>query len=297
VPHFVYHTILRGDNLDSGRPFPYRFCMPPRAWDLLGWCRLALRAVLPADCVSCAQPLGMDPAPYLCRACWDVIGALTGSRCAHCDHPFVSQIADSWSPAHRCQSCLERPPAYDRAWTLFPYMPPLQHAICALKYRRMYGLAAPLAELMIRAWPEGLDVDVLVPVPLHPSRLRTREFNQSLVIADRLGQYMTRPVSTTDLIRVAATEPQTSLTRSKRLLNLRRAFLVRNPRPIAGRRVLLIDDVFTTGTTLNECAKALKAAGAASVSAVTLARTIDLSLVPDRILATQAARTFTGPWS
>jgi len=291
APHFVYHTILQGDNLDSRPRFPYRFCMTPRVWDVFGWCRLALRAVLPADCVSCAQPLGIDPHAYLCGACWDAIRPISGSRCAQCDHPFVSAIADSWSPAHRCQPCLERPPAYDRAWTLFPYMPPLQDAICALKYRNIYGLAAPLAASMIRALPKGLDADVLAPVPLHPSRLRTREFNQSLLIADRLGRYMTRPVSSTDLVRVTATEPQTALTRSKRLLNLRRAFVVRNPEAFAGRRVLLIDDVYTTGTTLNECAKALKAAGAASVSALTLARTIDSSLVPDRILATQAART------
>jgi ComF family protein len=176
-------------------------------------------------------------------------------------------------------------------------MPPLQDAICALKYRNVYGLAAPLAALMIRALPEGLDADVLVPVPLHPTRLRTREFNQSVLIADRLGRYMSRPVSTTDLVRAAATEPQTSLTRSKRLRNLHGAFAVRHGEAFAGRRVLLIDDVFTTGTTLNECAKALQAAGAASVSALTLARTIDSSLVPDRILARQAARSFTSAWS
>src|SRR5262249_15973708 len=139
--------------------------------------------------------------------------------------------------------------------------------------------------LMIRALPQDVDADVLVPVPLHPSRLRTREFNQSLLIADRLGRFMRRPVSTRDLVRVAATDSQTSLTRSGRLRNLRRAFVAGNAEPFAGRRVLLIDDVFTTGTTLNECAKALRAAGAASISALTLARTIDSSLVPDRIVA------------
>jgi ComF family protein len=173
---------------------------------------------------------------------------------------------------------------------LYPYTPPLQDGICAFKYRNVYGLATPLAALMIRALPQDIDADVLVPVPLHPSRLRTREFNQSLLIADRLGNYMMRPVSIVDLVRVAATEPQTSLTRSERLRNLRRAFVVRNAEPFAGRRVLLIDDVFTTGATLNECAKALRAAGAASVSALTLSRTIDSSLVPDRIFAVRAAR-------
>jgi ComF family protein len=171
-------------------------------------------------------------------------------------------------------------------------MPPLQDGICALKYRNVYGLATPLAALVIRALPEDVDADVLVPVPLHSSRLRTREFNQSLLIADRLGKCLTRPVSSTDLIRVAATEPQTSLRRSERLRNLRRAFVVRNAEPFVGRRVLLIDDVFTTGTTLNECAKALRAAGAASVSALTLARTIDSSLVPDRMFAARPPKPF-----
>lgn len=252
----------------------------------LGWCRLALRAVLPVDCMSCAQPLRMDRTPYVCDACWDQIIPISGPRCSHCDQPFASKAADVWTPAHRCQRCLQHPPLYARAWTLYPYVPPLQHAICAFKYRNVFSLAKPLASLMIRALPEQLDIDLIVPVPLHPSRLRAREFNQSLLIADRLGRHLMRPVSSTDFIRLFATEPQTSLTRQERLRNLRRAFMVRTAESFAGLRVLLIDDVFTTGTTLNECAKALRSAGAASVSAVTLARTIDASLAPDRIWAT-----------
>jgi ComF family protein len=252
-------------------------------------CRLALRAVLPVDCLSCARPLRKDPIPYFCDGCWDRIMPMSGPSCACCDQPFASNASNTWSPAHRCQQCMERPPAYDRAWTLYPYIPPLQEAICALKYRKLFSLAKPLAALMIRALPEPLDADVIVPVPLHSSRLRTREFNQSVLIADHVGRHLRRSVSTTDLIRTVATEPQTSLTRSKRLRNLRQAFRVRNANSFTDRHVLLIDDVFTTGTTLNECAKVLRAAGAASVSALTLARTIDLSLVPDRLLAEHAA--------
>ncbi|HEX5549342.1 MAG TPA: phosphoribosyltransferase family protein [Nitrospira sp.] len=150
---------------------------------------------------------------------------------------------------------------------------------------------------MIRALPEQLEVDLIVPVPLHPSRLRAREFNQSLLMADRLGRCLMRPVSTTGLVRTVATAPQTSLTRQERLRNLRRAFRVRNTESFADRRILLIDDVFTTGTTLNECAKALLSAGAASVSALTLARTMDSRLVPDRRLAEHSARRFAGPRS
>jgi ComF family protein len=144
--------------------------------------------------------------------------------------------------------------------------------------------------LIIGALPREVDADVIVPVPLHPSRLRARGFNQSLLIADRLGRHLGLPVSATGLIRTIATEPQTSLPRSKRIGNLRRAFTVRHIEAFDGRSVLLVDDVFTTGTTLNECAKALRTAGATSVSALTLARTIDLSLIPDRLLAAHAAR-------
>jgi ComF family protein len=173
---------------------------------------------------------------------------------------------------------------------LYAYTPPLQDAICALKYRHVFSLAKPLAALTIRALPAELDADVIVPVPLHPSRLRDRGFNQSLLLADHLGRHLGRPVSTTELIRTVATEPQTSLTRSARIRNLRRAFVVRHTEAFGGRNVLLIDDVFTTGTTLNECAKALRSAGAAMVSALTLARTIDSSFVPDRVLAAHRVR-------
>lgn len=267
--------------------------MTTRLWDLLGWCRLALRAVVPMECLACGQPLGMNSPPYVCSSCWDLITPLSGAHCSHCDRPFASQAVHSWSPAHRCQSCMERPPSYDRAWTLYPYIPPLRDAICALKYRGVYGLASALSALMIRALPQNLAVDVIVPVPLHQSRLRSREFNQSLLMADRVGRYLMRPVSTTDLVRVTATQSQTALNRSERLRNLRRAFHVRNAVPFAGCHVLLVDDVFTTGTTLNECAKALRAAGAKSISALTLARTIESSLVPDRVLAASHARWFT----
>lgn len=146
---------------------------------------------------------------------------------------------------------------------------------------------------MISALPGEIDVDMIVPVPLHPSRLRAREFNQSLLLADQLSRYLTRPVSTTNLVRITATDPQTTLTRQARLRNLRKAFAVHRPQEFAEKRILLVDDVFTTGTTLNECAKALRKAGTGPVFALTLARTVDTSLVPDRLFAEEAARPLT----
>lgn len=138
---------------------------------------------------------------------------------------------------------------------------------------------------MIGRLPLLDSVDVIMPVPLHIDRLREREFNQSLLLADHIGRRLDIPVAYTNLIRAASTPAQTTLSRKSRQKNLRRAFIVRHPDAITKKRILLIDDVFTTGTTVNECAKALRKAGSADVFALTLSRTVDSDIVPDRILA------------
>ena len=260
---------------------------------LVGWCRQALRFVLPVECIACGQSLSTDPVPFFCTVCWDTIRPLQQPVCARCDQPFVSPAATAYTPNHQCQDCMERPPDFERAWTLFPYLPPLRDAICSFKYRDKHTLAQPLARLMISALPSRIDVDVIIPVPLHPARLRAREFNQSLLLADQLSHHLARPVSATHLVRIAATDPQTTLTRQARLNNLRKAFDVRRPQDLKKKRILLVDDVFTTGTTLNECAKALRQAGSGPVFALTLARTVDTALVPDRLWAEQGAPALT----
>jgi ComF family protein len=126
---------------------------------------------------------------------------------------------------------------------------------------------------------------VIIPVPLHIRRLREREFNQSLLLADHIGCSLNIPVAYTNLVRTVPTPAQTTLSRKSRQINLRRAFAVRRPEAIVNKRILLIDDVFTTGTTVNECAKALRRAGSADVFALTLGRTVGPDIVPDRILA------------
>jgi ComF family protein len=260
---------------------------------LMGWCRQAIRFVLPVECMACGHALSADPVPFFCTACWHTIRPLQQPVCTRCDQPFVSPVATTHTPNHQCQHCQERPPDFQRAWTLFPYLPPLREAICAFKYHGKHTLAQPLARLMISALPSGIDIDMIIPVPLHPARLRAREFNQSLLLADQLGRYLIRPVSATHLMRITATDPQTALTRQARLKNLRKAFAVRKPHELAKKRILLVDDVFTTGTTLNECAKTLRIAGTGPVFALTLARTIDRDLVPDRLFSKQTVQSLT----
>ncbi|HEU4684203.1 MAG TPA: ComF family protein [Nitrospira sp.] len=250
---------------------------------LAGWTRRAVRLIMPVDCLACHVGLTDDPVPFFCRTCWQRIAPLSGPSCSTCDQPFVSAAATSWTQDHRCQHCVARPPSFRRAWTLFPYISPLREAICAFKYQRKVALAEPLAALMLSALPASLEGDLIMPVPLHPARLRGREFNQSLLLADRLARRLRKPVCIDGLVRMKETDPQTTLSRPERLRNLRRTFAVSHAQTVAGRRVLLVDDVFTTGTTLNECARALSDAGAESVEALTLARTMDASLIPDRL--------------
>ena len=171
----------------------------------IGWCRQALRFVLPVECLTCGTPLSTDPVPFFCTMCWQTIRPIRQPSCARCDQPFISSAATAYTPNHHCQDCQERTPNFERAWTLFPYLPPLREAICSFKYRGKHTMAKPLGRLMISALPQGVDADVIIPVPLHPARLRAREFNQSLLLADQLSRHLAKPVSATNLVRTSGT--------------------------------------------------------------------------------------------
>lgn len=236
--------------------------------------RRVLDVLLPVDCAACGSPLSDAPVPFFCGPCWALVEPIRGPVCPRCGRPFSSEVALTWSPAHLCGPCRERRPAFTQARSLYAYAPPLREAIHLFKYRRKVALADALGDLMTATFEPPPDLDVIVPVPLHPARLREREFNQSLLLADRLGRRLRLPVSYASLVRLRTTPPQTELSRSARLKNLRRAFAVVRAQELAGKRVLLVDDVLTTGTTVNECAKALRRAGAGDVFVVTLARTL-----------------------
>ena len=236
--------------------------------------RLASHLLLPVRCASCDRPLHGDPVPFFCRRCWATMKPLKGPACPRCGRPFHSPSSLTHSPDHLCGDCRLDPPAFSRAWSSWAYEPPLTEAIRLFKYHGKVALAAHLGDLMEPIPSDWPDIDLLMPVPLFPERLREREFNQSLLLADRLNRRLRVTLSYDNLVRDRATSPQTELPRSARLQNLRHAFAAARPLEVEGRRVLLIDDVYTTGTTLNECAKTLRKAGASEVYAWTLARTV-----------------------
>lgn len=153
-----------------------------------------------------------------------------------------------------------------------PFHGPVEAAIHYLKYRHGRGLAEPLGEWMAAYWREHpLPVDVIVPVPLHPSRLRARGYNQAALLAWALSRWIGLPVDEEALYRTRATASQMRLKAMDRRHNVEGAFYC-PPSRMDGRRVLLIDDVCTTGATLEACAYALRAGGAIAVWALTLAR-------------------------
>jgi ComF family protein len=176
-----------------------------------------------------------------------------------------------------CGSCRLRRPVFAYARAAARYEDVVRGALHALKFGGRRALAGPLGDLLAEAvdgrLPMGLP-DLLVPVPLHRRRERERGFNQSLLLARRLGQTWHRPARGDVVVRVVATAPQTALDASARRANLRGAFRVRRPELIAGRHVVVVDDVLTTGATVSECVRCLEAGGAATVGVLTVARVV-----------------------
>jgi ComF family protein len=233
--------------------------------------------ILPRHCYNCGQPIAQDPPGSFCHACWRLIRLIKPPYCPCCGRPFRSPVALRYSPEHRCGACRNRPPPFDHARALGRYEGPLRQAIHLLKYRGKLHVERPLLQLACAHFSEHFPdtaFDAVVPVPLHRNRLMQREFNQAAVLARGLARHLNVPVLERSLVRVRWTRPQVELSGDERRRNVKNAFAVTDPPSIAGKTVLLIDDVFTTGATLDAAATALKAAEAAQVDVFALARVV-----------------------
>lgn len=235
-----------------------------------------LHFCFPSPCRVCQQPLDAARRSLICGRCWGQFRRVPEPFCPKCGKPFVSPRALEESPGHHCGACREQPPAFAfaRAATLYEAEGSLRRTILLFKYGGRPSLGRHLGRLMAvsaRGLFDHLEFDLLVPVPLHPSREQERGFNQAALLAKELERGWGRRVGHRLLRRVRATEAQSGGRRAREA-NVKGAFQVARPEQVEGRRPLLIDDVFTTGATVNECAKALLAAGAAEVAVYTLAR-------------------------
>lgn len=180
-----------------------------------------------------------------------------------------------------CAACHASPPHFSAARAITRYRAededaaPVPSMIRRHKYGRDQSLTYALAECIRDPLPlPGGDYDLVIPVPLHPARLRWRGFNQAALLGLTISRRMQRPLEADTLIRIRATPSQTANDRRERYRNVRDAFVVKRPEKIAHRRVLLIDDVMTTGATVDECARTLLTAGARRVDVLTLARVL-----------------------
>lgn len=234
-------------------------------------------AILPRHCSSCGQVLRPDTCSPFCDGCWSAIRLIRPPYCPCCGRPFRSLVALAYSPEHRCGACRRRPPAFDHARAIGRYEGPLRQAIHLFKYRGKLHLRRPLLQLALdrfyEHFPEAI-FDAIIPVPLHRRRLMEREFNQAALLARGLGRELGISVQERVLHRARWTRPQVELSGDERRRNVKGAFAIKDASLIEGRALLLVDDVFTTGATVSEAARALKASGATQVDVFALARVV-----------------------
>ena len=223
----------------------------------------------PALCAVCSQPVEADE--YLCANCQGRAPRITPPFCAKCSEPFSGAITQTFN----CANCENRTLHFESAVAVYRSRGLVRKLIHEFKYGRQQHLRHPLGGWLCETLsdPRLRDrrFDVVVPVPLHPARERERGFNQATLLARLLSNHIAVPLQSA-LERIRYTTTQTIHDRSERMENLRDAFRLRKNMNVRELRVLLIDDVLTTGSTVSECARVLKASGAISVHAVTAAR-------------------------
>jgi len=222
----------------------------------------------PASCCNCGCGLGPGER-FFCTGCVGSVELLSSPFCTSCGIPFISRVTAD----HLCHECMKKRPPYDMARAQAIYKGIVKESIHLYKYRPVRSLKGYLGDFIeegARKWFS--EADLSVAVPLHKMRLRQRGFNQSLFLAQRASTALGIELSVDGLARIKNTRPQVDLDRGEREANVRGAFKAVRPDEFKGRKVLLIDDVYTTGATVKECAKVLRSAGADKVFVLTVAR-------------------------
>lgn len=229
-----------------------------------------LQVLLPPSCISCSEIVEIQG--QLCGECWGNISFIGKHKCNCCGVPFEFDMGKG----ALCGHCQAKKPNFRRVRAACSYEGVGKKLAAKLKFHDKTLLATSMARMMFNSGGEVLrNVDIIMPVPLHKWRKFWRKYNQSELLAVALMQHVERQnvaCETNLLKRVRATKQQTKLSYGERQKNVRSAFVVTAPEQIEGKRILLIDDVLTTGATMNECARALKKAGAKQVNGLVFAR-------------------------
>lgn len=228
-----------------------------------------LNFIFPPHCPICKTRI--QNANSLCANCFKNIRFISKPYCEKCGRPFEFQIPGELL----CGTCLTKKQVFSKARAAFKYDDFSKHLILPFKHGDHIELTSLLTNMLAQAGNDLFpEIDILIPVPLHRFRLMKRKYNQAALLAKSLSAYIHKPFVTGVLRRVKSTQSQGHMKKAERKKNVSQAFSVKNNQKLIGKHVLLIDDVMTSGATLNECAKVLKKAGAKEVSYLTLARVL-----------------------
>lgn len=236
----------------------------------MGFWKHILDCLLPPRCIACGTVLSGEQG--LCPDCFNKIDFIGAPYCPRCGCPYENATQGL------CGQCLkEKHPLFRMSRSAYRYTDASKPLILSFKFYDKTDNAPVLAQMMHRAGADifKAGVDVIVPIPLHFSRLLKRRYNQSALLARCLGKLSGVKVNYTSVLRHRHTRPQVEFSGHARVKNVKDAFRVKHPERIKGKRILLIDDVMTTGSTLRECALVLKKAGAVSIDTLTVARVLD----------------------
>lgn len=247
----------------------FGFSMLPST--LRGIGEAALDFVLPPRCAACGALTQRHVG--VCAACWSDLNFITRPFCERCGRPFEFYIPGT----SQCAACLRRPPAFDKAFSPLVYGETSRDIILQFKHGDQLGHAALLASLMVPHMAHfGYSDPYIMPVPLHRRRIIQRRFNQSAMIAQALAKQLSVQADVLTLQRTRATPMQQGLNAAQRRRNVQGAFAVARRRAarVRGRDIVLIDDVLTTGATVEACARVLRKAGASQIGVLTAARVV-----------------------
>jgi ComF family protein len=245
--------------------------MWPVAAPAKGWLNTGLAFFYPEICQLCEAERATAKDGFVGPKCWSHVRFIRPPFCERCGLPFEGDLTNTFE----CTNCREMELHFSSARSAVVAKTVVLEAIHRFKYQRALWFENFLADLLVReAAPvlRGQDWNFIAPVPLHSLKQREREFNQAEILAQHLSDATEITLNTKLLRRVSPTMTQTFLTREQRAKNMRGAFAVRNGVELDGERVVLVDDVFTTGATTSACAKALRTAGAGEVCVWTVAR-------------------------
>lgn len=227
-----------------------------------------LTFLYPSQCRVCNNILGFEAVPYVCDNCWSNIDYIKTPWCEICGLPTSENL---------CEKCAANPPQFGKLRTIAHYDNILQTAIHLYKFEKRKTLSLPLANLVVEHFPSDCllsEYDYILPIPIHKKRLRERGFNQATLLAKHIGKISNVAVVTDILIRKKNTSPQSSLDRQARQTNIIGAFELQKHANVRDMRILVFDDVYTTGATVREAVKVLWDADPVEVDVLTLARTL-----------------------